>query len=66
MKDFNPFTGIAQFVMSCIILCLFSILFIGQIYVAGEWHDWMGAGIVIIALCVTNCVASWREYQQDK
>ena len=66
MKDFNPFTGMAQFVMSCIILACFATLFVAQYIMAGAWMWWMWIALIIIALCVANCVTSWREYQQDK
>jgi len=66
MKDFNPFAGIAQFVMSCIVLIGFVGMTIGQICMARAWHSWMFIMLIIVGLCVWMCVLTWREYKQGK
>lgn len=66
MKDFNPFAGISWFVMTCIILVLFTSMFIAQIIMAAAWYSWMWAGVCIVLISVWNCWLSWKEYQQEK
>lgn len=66
MKDYNPFTGIGQFLFACIITALAVIMLVGQLYIAREWMDFMWLMLVFIALGIYGCKVSWQEYKQDK
>lgn len=66
MKDFNPFTGIGQFLLACIIAALAVIMLAGQLYIAKRWCDYMWLMLVFIALGVYGCRVSWQEYKEGK
>lgn len=66
MKDFNPFTGIGQFLFACIITALAVIMLAGQLYIAGKWCDFMWLMLVFIVLGIAGCKVSWKEYKEGK
>jgi len=66
MKDFNPFTGIGQFLMFCIGTALFLVEFVGQVIKCGRFEWWqLLMGIILIVLIMALHV-SWKEYKEDK
>lgn len=66
MKDFNPFTGIGQFLFACIITALAVTMLVGQLWIAREWSDYMWLMLVFILLGIAGCRVSWKEYKEDK
>ena len=66
MKDFNPFTGIGQFLLACIIAALVVTMFIGQLCIAGKWCDFMWLMLLLVVLSLYGCKVSWKEYKEGK
>lgn len=65
MKNFYSFTLLLQFAGAVFMTTLAVVMFGCQLYIAGKWLPWMWLSIVIIALLVSMCRITWKEYKEE-
>ncbi|MBR1525037.1 MAG: hypothetical protein IJ640_00055 [Prevotella sp.] len=66
MKDFSPFTGMAQVILWSVLFVNVIALTVGQIVMAGHWEWWMLIMIVLVLLMAAGLHIVWKEYKEDK
>lgn len=66
MNDFNPFTGIGQFLMLCFGTALFLVEFVGQVIKCGRFEWWQPLMGVILIVLIMALRVSLKEYKEGK